>query len=51
MDFIPIEFKFNENASLADMIKVFNTMSLIVNDKETYDKLMNIKGITFKSES
>ena len=46
--FIPKHFKFNENATLKEVIEILNLIGMTANDQDMYNKLKEFKGLTFE---
>lgn len=43
--------KFNENATINDVINVLNGVEIFVNEESVYKKLKQLKGITFEEQT
>lgn len=46
--FRPKHFKFNENATLKEVIEMMNLIGMTANDRDMYNKLKEFKWLTFE---
>ena len=49
--FEPKRLKFNENATINDVINVLNGIDILVHDESIYEKLKQLKGVTFEEQT